>query len=127
MMMPGVVADGSANTNVVSQAFYYWQTYNWGGPQYSQSRYELYIKDNNYIKMRELSLSYSVPKQITSIIGVSSMDISVFGRNLFFLYRNIKDLDPEVLTGGSRWTQTLTSAGTNPATRTMGAMIRARF
>jgi TonB-linked SusC/RagA family outer membrane protein len=127
MMMPGVVADGSANTNVVSQAFYYWQTYNWGGPQYSQARYELYIKDNNYIKMRELSLSYSVPKQITSIIGVSSMDISVFGRNLFFLYRNIKDLDPEVLTGGSRWTQTLTSAGTNPATRTMGVMIRARF
>ncbi len=127
MLMDGVVADGSTNTNVVSQAYYYWNTYNWGGPQYSQSRYELYIKDNDYIKMRELSLAYTIPNHITSKIGASNVNLSVFGRNLFFLYRNIKDLDPEVLTGGSRWTQTLTSAGTNPATRTYGVMLRARF
>ncbi|WPR73655.1 SusC/RagA family TonB-linked outer membrane protein [Algoriphagus sp. NG3] len=127
MLMDGVVADGSTNTNVVSQAYYYWNTYNWGGPQYSQSRYELYIKDNHYIKMRELSLAYTIPNQISSKIGVANVNVSVFGRNLFFLYRNIKDLDPEVLTAGSRWTQTLTSAGTNPATRTYGVMLRARF
>ncbi|MBN3519839.1 SusC/RagA family TonB-linked outer membrane protein [Algoriphagus lutimaris] len=127
MVMDGVVADGSPNSNVISQAYYYWNTYNWGGPQYSQSRYELYIKDNDYVKMRELSLSYTIPNQITSKIGASNVNLSVFGRNLFFLYRNIKDLDPEVLTGGSRWTQTLTSAGTNPATRTWGFMLRARF
>ncbi|WP_296699039.1 SusC/RagA family TonB-linked outer membrane protein [Algoriphagus sp.] len=127
MLMDGVVADGSPNSNVISQAYYYWNTYNWGGPQYSQSRYELYIQDNDYIKMRELSLAYTIPNRITSKIGASNVNISVYGRNLFFFYRNIKDLDPEVLTGGSRWTQTLTSAGTNPATRTMGVMLRARF
>ncbi|MFC5625054.1 SusC/RagA family TonB-linked outer membrane protein [Algoriphagus winogradskyi] len=127
MLMDGVVADGSTNSNVISQAYYYWNTYNWGGPQYSQSRYELYIQDNDYIKMRELSIAYTIPNQITSKIGASNVNISVYGRNLFFLYRNIKDLDPEVLTGGSRWTQTLTSAGTNPATRTWGVMLRARF
>jgi len=127
MVMDGVVADGSNNNNVISQAYYYWNTYNWGGPQYSQSRYELYIQDNDYIKMRELSLAYTIPNHITSKIGASNVNISVYGRNLFFLYRNIKDLDPEVLTGGSRWTQTLTSAGTNPATRTYGVMLRARF
>ncbi|MDR7131080.1 TonB-linked SusC/RagA family outer membrane protein [Algoriphagus sp. 4150] len=127
MLMDGVTADGSSNSNVVSQAFYYWNTYNWGGPQYSQARYELYIKDNHYIKMRELSLGYTLPDHITSKIGASNVNISVYGRNLFFLYRNIKDLDPEVLTGGSRWEQSLTSAGTNPATRTMGVMLRARF
>ena len=127
MVMDGVVADGSNNNNVISQAYYYWNTYNWGGPQYSQSRYELYIQDNDYIKMRELSLAYAIPNHISSKIGASNVNISVYGRNLFFLYRNIKDLDPEVLTGGSRWTQTLTSAGTNPATRTYGVMLRARF
>ncbi|WP_225443931.1 SusC/RagA family TonB-linked outer membrane protein [Echinicola arenosa] len=127
MLMDGVIADGSANSNVVSQAYYYWNTYNWGGPQYSQSRYELYIKDNDYIKMRELSISYAIPNHISSKFGASDVNISVFGRNLFFLYRNIKDLDPEVLTGGSRWTQTLTSAGTNPATKTYGVILRARF
>ncbi|MEB2776276.1 SusC/RagA family TonB-linked outer membrane protein [Algoriphagus sp. D3-2-R+10] len=127
MLMDGVAADGSTNTNVISQAYYYWNTYNWGGPQYSQSRYELYIQDNDYIKMRELSLAYAIPNHITSKIGASNVNLSVYGRNLFFLYRNIKDLDPEVLTGGSRWTQTLTSAGTNPATRTYGVMLRAKF
>ncbi|MFD2033650.1 SusC/RagA family TonB-linked outer membrane protein [Belliella marina] len=127
MLMDGVTADGSPNTNVISQALYYNRTYNWGGPQYSQSRYELYIKDNHYIKMREISVSYTVPPHLASKIGTSNLNISVFGRNLFFLYRNIKDLDPEVLTGGSRWTQSLTSAGTNPATRSYGVMLRARF
>ena len=127
MLMDGVTADGNANTNVISQALYYQRTYNWGGPQYGQSRYELFIQENTYLKMREVSLGYAIPTHISQKLGASNIDVSVFGRNLFFLYRNIKDLDPEVLTGGSRWTQTLTSAGTNPATRSLGFMLRARF
>jgi hypothetical protein len=87
----------------------------------------LYIKENTYFKLRELSIAYDLPSQIASKLGASSIQVSAFGRNLFFFYRNLKDLDPEVLTGGSRWSQTLTSAGTNPATRSMGLMLRARF
>jgi TonB-linked SusC/RagA family outer membrane protein len=127
MLMDGVNNDGSPNTNVISQALYFQRTYNWGGPQYSSSRYELYVQENTYFKLRELSFGYSLPRSIAKKLGASNIHISAFGRNLFFLYRNIKDLDPEVLTGGSRWTQTLTSAGTNPATRTMGIMLRASF
>ena len=127
MLMDGVTLDGNPNTNVISQANYFWRTYGWGGPQYSSSRYELYIQDNTYFKMRELSLGYSLPSHLAKKMGATNVHISAFGRNLFFFYRNIKDLDPEVLTGGSRWTQTLTSAGTNPATRTMGIMLRASF
>lgn len=127
MLMDGVTADGQVNTNVISQALYYQRTYNWGGPQYSESRYELYIDKNTYIKMRELSLGYTLPSHISRKVGANNLNISMYGRNLFFLYRNLKDLDPEVLTGGSRWTQTLTSAGTNPATRTIGFMLRAKF
>ncbi|EON78061.1 TonB-dependent receptor [Lunatimonas lonarensis] len=127
MLMEGVTADGNANTNVISQALYFQRTYGWGGPQYSQSRYELYIQENTYFKMRELALGYSIPSRIASKLGANSIHVSTFGRNLFFFYRNIKDLDPEVLTGGSRWTQTLTNAGTNPATRTVGFMVRAKF
>jgi hypothetical protein len=127
MLMEGVTADGQPNTNVISQALYFQRTYNWGGPQYSSARYELYIQENTFFKMREVNLGYTIPNHIASKLGASNVNISFFGRNLFFFYRNIKDLDPEVLTGGSRWTQTLTSAGTNPATRTLGVMIRAKF
>ncbi|WP_234364191.1 SusC/RagA family TonB-linked outer membrane protein [Lunatibacter salilacus] len=127
MLMDGVTAEGTQNTNVISQAYYFQRTYNWGGPQYSQARYELYIQENTYFKMRELSLAYMIPSSIAQKLGASSIQVSTFGRNLFFFYRNIKDLDPEVLTGGSRWEQTLTNAGTNPATRSVGFMVRARF
>lgn len=127
MLMDGVTADGNPNTNVISQAYYYQRTYNWGGPQYSQARYELYIKENTYLKLREVSVGYSIPKAFAQRLGANNINISAFGRNLFFFYRNIKDLDPEVLTGGSRWAQTLTNAGTNPATRTVGLMLRASF
>lgn len=127
MLMDGVTAEGTPNTNVISQAYYFQRTYNWGGPQYSQARYELYIQENTYFKMREISLAYSIPSTIAQKLGASSIQVSTFGRNLFFFYRNVKDLDPEVLTGGSRWAQTLTNAGTNPATRSVGLMVRARF
>lgn len=127
MLMDGVNANGGANTNVVSQAFYYTQTYNWGGPQYSYSRYELYVKKNDYIKMREINLGFRLPTGFAKTIGAKNVQISAFGRNLFFVYRTIKDLDPEQMTSGSRWTQTVNNAGSNPATRTFGVMLRAGF
>lgn len=127
MLMEGVIADGSTNTNVVSQAFYYWSTYNWGGPQYSSARYELYIQEATFVKMREMSLGYTLPSRIATKLGASKIQLSVFGRNLFFIYRNLKDLDPEVLTAGSRWFQTVNNAGTNPATRSVGVMLRSSF
>ncbi|CAD0003913.1 SusC/RagA family TonB-linked outer membrane protein [Flavobacterium chungangense] len=127
MLMNGVTADGATNTNVISQAGYYNMTYNWGGPQYSSSRYELYIQENNYIKMREISLSYSLPSAWASKIGASKVNFSAYGRNLFFIYRSIKDMDPEATTAGSKWSQNINNAGTNPATRSIGCMLRASF
>jgi len=127
MLLPGVLANGEPNTNVISQAYYYWNVYNWGGPQYSSSRYELYIVKNSYIKMRELTLGYNLPQSVISKMGFSRLNLSVFGRNLFYFYRTIKDIDAEQLTAGSRWTQTVNNAGTNPSSRTMGVMIRASF
>nr|WP_294929044.1 SusC/RagA family TonB-linked outer membrane protein [uncultured Flavobacterium sp.] len=127
MLMNGVTTDGTTNTNVVSQAGYYNMTYNWGGPQYSSSRYELYIQENNYIKMREISLSYDLPTAWASKIGATKFSFSAYGRNLFFIYRSIKDMDPEATTAGSKWSQNVNNAGTNPATRSIGCMLRASF
>jgi iron complex outermembrane receptor protein len=127
MLMKGVTQDGQANTNVISQAFYYWNTYNWGGPQYSYSRYELYVQKNSYVKMRELALSYTLPSKIASKVGSKRLQLSVFGRNLFYLYRTLKDMDAEQTVAGSRWWQTVNNAGTNPSTRTYGVMLRTSF
>ncbi|HLT88465.1 MAG TPA: SusC/RagA family TonB-linked outer membrane protein [Sphingobacterium sp.] len=127
MLMEGVLANGDQNTNIISQATYFVQTYNWGGPQYSNSRYELYVQKNNYIKLRELSFGYRLPASVTSKLRAKNVQISAFGRNLFFLYRSLKDLDPEQMTGGSNWINNVSNAGTSPATRTFGLMLRASF
>jgi iron complex outermembrane recepter protein len=127
MLLPGVTVEGAPNTNVVSQAYYYWLTYNWGGPQYGSARYENYIVKNSYVKLREVSLSYRVPQNIGKKLGMRNLQVSVFGRNLLYFYRTIKDIDAEQLTAGSRWDQTVTNAGTNPSSRSMGVMLRASF
>lgn len=127
MLMDGVTATGEANTNIVSQAVYYNATYNWGGPQYGNARYELYVKKNTYIKMREISLAYRLPSFIGSKIGASNVTLSVFGRNLFFIYRTIKDLDAEQTNTSTRWYENISNAGANPSFRTAGVMLRASF
>jgi iron complex outermembrane recepter protein len=128
LILPGVKLDGSPNDFIATNMDYWLRNYGWGGPQYSPwTRYELYIKENNYVKMREVSLSYNLPKNVVSKLGMNNIQISAFGRNLFFVYRTLKDMDPEQLTAGSRWFQQINNAGTNPATRTIGGSLRFSF
>ncbi|MCB0654488.1 MAG: SusC/RagA family TonB-linked outer membrane protein [Saprospiraceae bacterium] len=127
ILLEGVSLSGEQNTNVISQAVYYNGTYNWGGPQYGNSRYELYINKNNWFKVREVALGYDIPGNLTAKAGMRDARISVFGRNLFFIYRSIKDLDPEQTTAGSRWYQNVNNAGNNPSFRTFGVELRTRF
>jgi TonB-linked SusC/RagA family outer membrane protein len=124
----GVKADGTPNDYVASSMNYYWNVYNWGGPQYSpNTRYELFVKENSYIKMRELVLRYALPQSFVKKIGFSNLEISAFGRNLFFIYKTVDHMDPEQATAGSRWFQTVNNVGTNPSTRTFGGSLRFSF
>lgn len=127
ILVDGVTPTGEKNTNIISQAVYYNSTYNWGGPQYSSSRYELYINKNSYIKLREVSLGYRLPTDIVKKMGMKNLMLSVYGRNLLYFYRTIKDMDAEQTTAGSRWFQNVNNAGGNPSSRTMGVMLRASF
>jgi len=101
--------------------------YNWGGPQYSNSEYFKYIVKNTYWKVREVSLSYSLPDNIARKLKATKLQLSVFGRNLFYIYRSIKNMDSEQLSAGLQWNSQLTDAGTNFTTRSFGASIKASF
>lgn len=56
---------------------------------------EAYMYDATNIRLRELSLGYSLPQDAVSGIGLSSARISLVGRNLFF-FRNDAPFDPDV-------------------------------
>lgn len=56
---------------------------------------EEFIQDGTFVKMRELSLSYDIPKRLLSGTPIANVAISMIGRNLFFIYRASKHYDPE--------------------------------
>ncbi|MDC6386141.1 SusC/RagA family TonB-linked outer membrane protein [Flagellimonas taeanensis] len=128
ILLEGVQADGSENDVIVSNPEYYFTVYNWGGPQYSpNTRYELYIQENNYLKLREISLGYSLARKVVDKIGLKSLDLSLFGRNLFYIYRSIKNMDAEQTTAGSNWFQNVNNVGNGFSTRSFGLQVRARL
>lgn len=63
-----------------------------------------YVQDASYIKLRELSLSYSVPSEVTrQLFGsvVSRASISLSGRNLIRI-TDFRGMDPEVSNFGNQ-------------------------
>ncbi|MDR1583390.1 MAG: SusC/RagA family TonB-linked outer membrane protein [Prevotellaceae bacterium] len=97
-------------------------TYNWGpGCDYSES-----IFDNSYLKLREISISYRIPETFTSKFGCKNISVSAFGRNLFYIFKNMKGFDAESTTG-TDWIHQAVIGGSTATTRTIGFSLRASF
>ncbi len=138
MLLKGVQLDGSPNTVVVSSAYYYRTEFNSGdaslssvGPTQGDLEY-LYVSKNTYYKFREINLSYTLPAPILKHLHATNLTFSVYGRNLFYLYRTIKDADAEQFTSASGYgfqngSPTSNLGNTNPASRSWGVMLRASF
>lgn len=126
IILDGVTESGQKNTTIVDAGNYYLTTYQWGSwPGYaSGSLYEGAIYNNDYIKLREASLSYVLPVRLNSKWNLQNLTLSVYGRNLFYLYKTLPYVDAEDGTG-TNWVSRATSAGSaNAATRSVGVSIR---
>ena len=66
-----------------------------------------YMEDASFWKLRELSLSYSLPANLTQRFGSSNATVTLTGRNLF-TWTDYTGIDPEVNSSGSN-----TNFGTN--------------
>ena len=53
-----------------------------------------FIYDNSYVKLRELTLSYAFPKRMLGKV-IQSLSVSFVARNLFNIYKNIPNIDPD--------------------------------
>jgi TonB-dependent starch-binding outer membrane protein SusC len=61
-----------------------------------------YIEDASFVKLREISAAYDLPKKVAEQIGpVKTMQISLMARNLL-TFSNYSGLDPEVSNFGSQ-------------------------
>ena len=126
VILPGVVAStGKKNTRIIPAGYYYNQTYNWG-TQPEQLTYRHSVFDNSYVKLRELTIGYQFPEKLISKLGMTRLSVSVFGRNLFYFYKALKNYDAESSVGTS-WASQAVVGGSTTATRNFGVSLRASF
>jgi TonB-linked SusC/RagA family outer membrane protein len=108
----------------VASDYYYTANFNWGaadGTLYNQSLFE-----NTYWKVREIALSYTLPKSVTQKFFCKNLTLSVFGRNLFYLYKNLPIFDAEA-TDATNWIGQTSIGGSTTSTRSVGVSLRANF
>ena len=126
VILPGVVAStGEKNTRIIPAGYYYNQTYNWG-TQPEQLTYRHSVFENSYVKLRELTIGYQFPEKLISKLGMTRLSVSVFGRNLFYFYKALKNYDAESSVGTS-WASQAVVGGSTTATRNFGVSLRASF
>lgn len=119
LIVPGVTADGKANTKRVENiksGFY----------GYSYNPAAAFVYDASYVKLRELNFTYSLPDALISKWKVfKGIDVSLIGRNLWIIHKNLPYADPEEnLTAGNA--QGIQS-GAYPTTRSIGVNLKLKF
>jgi len=85
-----MLVDGSyvPNTVVVSAEDY-------NKRAYSNSIVESSVFDASYVKLRQVMLTYKLPKKLISKTLFTDINFSIVGRNLAILYKNVPHIDPE--------------------------------
>jgi len=85
-----------------------------------------YIYDGSYIKLREVNLTYSLPaKLIDRLNPVKGIDVSLYGRNLWIIHKNLPDADPEE--GPSSGNIQGFQVGSYPTYRIYGFNVNVKF
>ena len=125
VILDGVFADGKPNTDVVNYMWKYAGQYAaWSNVKMPRSN-EVFT--NSWAKLRELNLTYSIPgKILKSTKFIQGLDVSLIGRNLFYIFTTLPDhLNPEAVNGigngqGIQWSE-------YPQTRDIGFSIKVKL
>ncbi len=117
------VNTGLPNDVIISAADYYLEHYYWGKSAWNE---EAMVFDNSYIKFREMNISYRVPDALARKLHLSGLRLSLFGRNLFYIWKTADDIDPEASIG-SMWYSQGVDNGASMASRTFGFSVNAKF
>jgi TonB-linked SusC/RagA family outer membrane protein len=95
----------------------------WG--QLGERGQENFVYDASFIKLRQITLGYSLPAKLFTNTPIRSLMLSFVARNLAILYKNVPNIDPESSYSSGN-AQGLDYFGM-PASRTYGFNLRASF
>lgn len=128
MLLPGVTENGEPNTRIVESGEYYRLSNYWGAYPGSGlvGTYESAIFKNDFIRMREIAITYTLPASLANRVNASRLSLSAYGRNLFFIHKTIPHLDPEA-TVGTNWLSRANIGNAGVVPRSFGVTLRATF
>lgn len=119
LIFQGVTADGKINTTRAAAE-------NYGTFGYVRNPAAAFIYDASFIKLREVDLTYSLPsKWMAGVKAIKGIDLSVVGRNLWIIHKNLPYADPEEIISAGNYLGY--QGGAYPTVRTFTFNIRARF
>jgi TonB-linked SusC/RagA family outer membrane protein len=96
VLLSGVTANGTANTQKVDAYDINADGGNFPFGSVNSLAAKSYVYDAGYVKLRELSIAYSVPAAVWGKGGViKGIDLSLSGRNLWIIHKNLPYADPE--------------------------------
>lgn len=116
----------TANTTTVGDDPSYGGTANYFTSSYQSAVGEEFVVDGSALKIREISLSYQIPKAVLSSTFVRTLSVGVYARNAFAWYAksNRNFSDPETSNGGVGG---IAVTSQYPTTRTFGFSLNASF
>lgn len=122
ILFPGVTSDGQPNTTY-ARANNYGGAFYWGNQ--SRNPESITVYDASSVRLRELALSYTLPKTIASKIKATNIDFSIVGRNLWIISKNVPYADPESGLGAGTAQGYL--SGSYPTVKTYGFKLDVSF
>lgn len=89
---------------------------------------ENYLIDRSYVKLRNITLAYQLPRKWVSAMSLSDISISIFCNNVFtWTAKDNYFIDPETSSDGNDLEGLFGEMYTNPACRTFGMNLSIKF
>ena len=114
----GVLENGSPNTTNVEAQTYYQETI--------KRISALNVLDGSFIKLRQVTIGYTIPQRVFGKLPFEGITISLVGRNLATLMKNSDNIDPESAIS-SQINFSGIEGNSLPATRTYGFNVNFKF
>ncbi|PZU90173.1 MAG: SusC/RagA family TonB-linked outer membrane protein [Chryseobacterium sp.] len=118
---PGVNPNGQVNTTVTVNPSDFGSL-----DGYAFMPNKRFVYDGSFVKLREASIGYSLPKSLLAGTFLNEAKFSIVGRNLWIIHKNLPYADPEAMVGGGNRAYG-SSIGALPTTRDIGVNVTLKF
>lgn len=122
-VLEGVREDGTPNTTMITSTNLYFENYGFGPDEVS-------IYDGTTIRLRDVTLSYTLPKALIQNTPFGEISLALSGQNLWFDAINLPEytnVDTDALSLGADGNGLGFEFLTGPSVRRYGVSLRVRF